>query len=81
MKSVFPIDHDGIPLSIGDYVKYDNVTWEIVDHEDSEHALANDDYTENATLLLAPRSCDGENRWVEDYDVEITEYHQSYFEL
>lgn len=67
MKVLPPVDHNGVMLHIGDYVKFENIVWEVVDHEDSEQP----NYYNNATLLLAPRSCDGENRWVEDYDVEI----------
>jgi len=32
-------------------------------------------------LLLSPRSQEGDNIWVEDYEVEQTEHQQLYFEL
>lgn len=81
-KDTIPADYDGEMLAIGDYVKYDGKTWEIVDYEDSEQPAYDDNYTECSDLLLVCRSHDNEkNTWIPDYDVEITEYHQSYFEL
>lgn len=80
-KDVAPSDFNGDILVIGDYVKYKNKTWEIVDHEDSEQPAYDDKYVEHANLLLACRSHDHENIWVPDYDVEQADYQQSYFEL
>lgn len=81
-KLTCPADYDGEMLVIGDYVKYDGKTWEIVDYEDSEQPYYDHDYTEHTDLLLACRSHDNEkNRWVPDYDVEQTEYQQSYLNL
>jgi len=68
-------------MKIGDYVKYDGKTWEVVGCVDSEEPARDDNYTEHTILLLACRSHDSPSLWVPDYDVEITEYHQSYFEL
>jgi hypothetical protein len=77
----FPADKENMKLTIGDYVEYDGETWEIVDYETSEQPLTDDNYTENATLLLSPRSFVGDNVWVEDYDVSVTNNQQLYFEL
>jgi len=80
-KDTIPADYDGEMLAIGDYVKYDGKTWEIVDHEDSEQPYYDDDYEEHADLLLACRSHEDENVWVPDYEVEQTDKQQLYFEL
>lgn len=80
-KHICPADYNGDMLVIGSYVKYDDKTWEVVDYEDSEQPYYDHDYTEHTTLLLSPRSHDGENQWVEDYDVEQIETEQLYFEL
>ena len=80
-SATFPADKENMQLTIGDYVEYNGETWEIVDYENSEQALTDDNYTENATLLLTPRSFVGNNVWVEDYDVSVTNNQQLYFEI
>jgi len=80
-KDTIPADYDGEMLAIGDYVKYDGKTWEVVDHVDSEEPAYDDNYTEHTILLLACRSHDHENIWLPDYEVEMTGDQQSYFEL
>jgi hypothetical protein len=80
-KDICPADENGDMLVIGSYVKYADQTWEIIDYEDSEQPYFDDNYTEHSTLLLSPRSHEGEDIWVEDYDVLQTEYQQLYFEL
>jgi len=80
-RTTTPVDIDGMTLAIGHYVEYDEKTWEVVDHVDSEEPICNDNYKEHSILLLACRSHDEENIWIPDYEVEITEYRQSYFKL
>ena len=80
-KFISPVDYDGENLTIGSYVKYDGKTWEVVDYEDDEGPATDDNYNENCILLLACRSHRHDNIWIPDYEVEITEYKQSYFEL
>jgi hypothetical protein len=80
-KDICPADENGDMLVIGSYVKYADQTWEIIDYEDSEQPYFDDNYTEHSTLLLSPRSHEGEDIWVEDYDVLQTEYQQLTFEL
>lgn len=81
-KLSIPSDSGGYPLHIGNYVKYNGKIWEIADYEDSEQTAQDDNYKECSDLLLVCRSHDNEkNTWIPDYDVEITEYHQSYLEL
>jgi hypothetical protein len=80
-KFISPVDYDGEHLTIGSYVKYDGKTWEVVDHEDDEGPTTDDNYNENCILLLACRSHQDDNIWIPDYEVEITKYKQSYFEL
>ena len=81
MKTIIPADYDGEMLAIGSYVKYDGKTWEVVDYEDTSGKYWDDDYTEHSDLLLACRSHDHENIWIPDYEVEQTEYQQSYLNL
>jgi hypothetical protein len=81
MKTITPSDTKGEMLVIGDYVKYNDIVWEIVDFEDGSGKYWDDDYEEHASLLLSPRSQEGENIWIEDYEVEQTEHQQFYFEL
>lgn len=80
-KDIIPADYDGEMLAIGSYVKYDDKTWEVIDHEDTSGKYWDDDYEEHADLLLACRSHDDENVWVADYEVEQTDKQQLYFEL
>ena len=81
MKTTIPADYDGMMLAIGDYVKYDGKTWEVVDHEDSSGKYWDEDYEEHTILLLTPRSFVGNNVWVDDYDVSVTNNQQLYFKL
>ncbi len=81
MKTIAPADENGEMLVIGDYVKYNDIVWEIVDFEDGDGKYYDDNYKEHASLLLSPRSQDGESVWVEDYEVEQTKHQQLYFEL
>jgi hypothetical protein len=76
-----PADENGEMLAIGDYVKYNNIVWEIVDYQDGDGKYYDDDYEEHTSLLLSPRSQDGDNIWIEDYQVEQTDHQQLYLEL
>lgn len=81
MKTIIPADYDGEMLTIGDYVKYDSQIWEIMNHEDGTGKYWDEDYEEHAILLLSPRSFDGKDKWVADYEVEGTGSRQLYFDL
>jgi hypothetical protein len=80
-KDTIPADYDGEMLAIGNYVKYDGKTWEVVDHVDSEQPAYDDNYTEHTILLLACRSHEVDNIWIPDYEVEQTDNQQLYFNL
>lgn len=78
-REIIPADYDGNMLAIGDYVKHDSHTWEIVDYCDADHKKYwDEDYEEHSILLLTPRSFEGENKWVEDCEVEQTDNQQLY---
>lgn len=77
-QDTIPSDYDGNMLAVGDYIKYDGKTWEIVDYIDSEEPAYDDNYTEHTILLLACRSHDEENIWLPDYETEITDTQQLY---
>jgi hypothetical protein len=62
------------PLTIGDYVKYDNSLWEIID--------INNLNPKEIYYRLSCRSFDiAEPIWVMDNQIEETDLSQSYFEL
>jgi len=81
MKTITPADENGEMLVIGDYVKYNDIVWEIVDYEDGDGKYYDEEYEEHASLLLSPRSQEGDNIWIEDYQVEQTDHQQLVFEL
>jgi hypothetical protein len=66
---IIPCNNEGAELKVGDIVSYENKNWKIIDYMDTGDAKYGYDDSQYSELLLCPIDSDGEQIWVDDYEV------------